>query len=260
MHRSISFVVGLVSLAAIPVSAQSRDQDSSKREVTVSTEGATLIVIEAEAGSLRVNGRSGIREARASGIAWAGSNRRLEEIKLTGERRGTEVYIIVDIPDDDDDRWDDDDQAMLDLTVDVPDNIPVDIEDGSGEVEVMGRLRIVDGSGSLRIENIGGPLKVTDGSGELRIERVRGDVTIRDGSGDIEVRDVQGSLTIEGDGSGEIDVQQITGRVHVEADGSGSIDARNIGGDFVVDRKGSGGIRYADVRGAVRIPANKRDQ
>jgi hypothetical protein len=259
MRGSLLLASPLVALVALPAAAQYRDLEfSAPREGTANAAGATRIVIEAAAGSLRVNGKSGSREVRATGTAFASTRRLLEEVTLTVERRGGDVVVVVDIPDDD--GWDDDMQALLDLTVDVPDDIALRVEDGSGEAEVIGTgaLEIVDGSGALRLERIGGALSVVDGSGELEIGKVRGDVRVRDGSGEIEVRDVTGSLTIESDGSGEIDVDGVTGRVHVEADGSGSINARNVGGDFVVDRKGSGGIRYRDVKGEVVIPRHKR--
>lgn len=263
MRRALfsASVLALVALVATSASAQYRDADySAKREATASAAGATRIVIDARAGSLRVEGKSGLRDVRASGTAWASRERDLEDIKLTAERRGNAVEVIVDIPDDEG-GWDDDRIRLLDLVVEVPSDIAVEIEDSSGEVEVMGvgGLALSDGSGSLRIERIGGPVEVTDGSGSLTILNVRGDVRIRDGSGEIEVREVQGSVIVDGDGSGEIDVQGVTGRVHVRSDGSGSIDARNVGGDFVVDRKGSGGIRYRDVKGEVQIPRGKRE-
>jgi hypothetical protein len=260
MRINLLSAIVLLALGATTASAQYRDAEfSAKREGSANAAGASRILIDARAGSLRVDGKPDLREVRASGTAWASSRGLLEEITLTTERRGTEVHVIVEMPEND--GWHDDRQLLLDLVVEVPADIPVEIEDSSGEAEVVGvgGLEMSDGSGGLSIERIGGPLSVTDGSGSLAIANVRGDVRIRDGSGEIEVREVQGSVIVESDGSGEIDVQGVTGRVHVRSDGSGSIDARNVGGDFVVDRKGSGGIRYRDVKGEVDIPRNKRE-
>ena len=43
---------------------------------------------------------------------------------------------------------------------------------------------------------------ITDGSGDLRIENVGGDMSVIDGCGDINVRNVSGSFTVGSDGSG----------------------------------------------------------
>ena len=262
MRRPLLLASALLPLLAAPCPALAQYRDlefSAKRDGSANAAGASKIVIDARAGSLRVNGKSGSREVRATGTAYASTKDLLDDVRLTTERRGDQVVVLVDIPERD--GWDDDMQALLDLTIEVPDNIALEIEDSSGEAHVVGvgGVEIDDGSGSLILESLGGPLTVHDGSGELRIEKVRGDVRVRDGSGEIEVREVTGSLTIETDGSGAIDVDGVTERMHVESDGSGPINARNVGGDFVVDRKGSGGIRYRDVKGDVQIPRNKRE-
>jgi hypothetical protein len=246
-------------LLPAPLFAQHPDLDhSAKREATASAEGTRLIIVEAHAGSLRVEGKKGLREVRAHGTAWAGSEERLREVELTAEREGSTVRVVVDIPENHD--WRDEDRAALDLVVEVPDDIALDVSDGSGEAEIVGvgPLEVSDGSGELRIEDVGGALSVVDGSGELTIRNVGGDVSVRDGSGSIEVSEVRGSVTVEADGSGEINARSVTGKVHVRSDGSGSIEAREVGGDFVVDRKGSGGISYSGVKGEVRVPRNKR--
>ncbi len=257
--RLTAFSAACALVLPSPLLAQYRDFDfSAKREATASAEGATRVVVEAGAGSLRIEGKKGLREVRAHGTALATSEERLREVELTAEREGSTVRVVVDIPEDRD--WRDDDRAALDLVVEVPDDVALEVGDGSGEAEIVGvgPLEIADGSGELRIEDVGGPVSVVDGSGELTIRKVRGDVTIRDGSGSIEVSEVGGSVTVEADGSGEIDARNVTGRLHVRRDGSGSIEARDVGGDFVVDRKGSGGISYSGVKGEIRIPRNKR--
>lgn len=257
--RTLVLSAALTALVASLAAAQDRDLDhSARREASASAAGATLIVVEAQAGSLRVEGKRGVDQVRAHGTAWAGSEARLREVTLTAEREGSTVRVKVEIPDDHD--WREEDRAMLDLVVELPDDIAVEVGDGSGEAEIVGvaSLDIADGSGELRIENIGGPLSVVDGSGELTIRDVRGDVRIRDGSGSVDIAGVRGSVTVEGDGSGEIEARNITGGLRVERDGSGSIEAREVGGDFVVERKGSGGISYSGVKGEVRVPRNKR--
>ena len=141
----------------------------------------------------------------------------------------------------------------IDLIVDVPERLQLDIRDGSGSIDLMdiqGDVRIKDGSGSIKVRDLGGALDIEDGSGSLSVINVRGDITINDGSGSISVRDAGGDLDIR-DGSGGISVKDIAGSVHV-IDGSGGILVERTGGNLDI-RDGSGSITVQDVAGVVRI-------
>lgn len=234
-----------------------RDEVTAPRSAVVNAGGARLVKVEARAGSLRIEGRKGITEIRATGTARASHRQILDEIKLSATREGDRVLVIVDIPD----RlgWSDNRYAMLDLVIEVPDDLPLDIEDSSGEIQIrgVGGVDLKDSSGEIDIENISGSLRIEDSSGRIGVRDVRGNVSLRDGSGEIEVRGVKGSVEVEVDGSGSIDVSDVTDNVRVGSDGSGSIEVRDVGGDFSVGRDGSGGIGYRNVKGTVRIPSRR---
>ena len=262
MHRfARTALVATVPLAlAIPsADAQHRDEVTGPRAATVSASGARTARIEARAGSLRIEGRAGLTELRASGTARASSRGLLEQVRLTAERRGDVAYVIVEIPDRRD-NWDDDQHMSLDLLVEVPNTLALDVEDTSGELEIrgIGPLDLRDNSGNATIENVGGRLRVRDGSGELRIRDVRGDVTLEDGSGGVYLRNIRGSVVVERDGSGELEADEVTGSIRIESKGSGPVDVARVGGDLVVRRKGSGPIEYRDVRGRVDVPTRDR--
>jgi DUF4097 and DUF4098 domain-containing protein YvlB len=256
----VLFII-LSSLGASPViidearSARAIEYDEP-RTARVDARGASRIVIIGRAGWLRVEGKSGSTEVVAEGTARAPRKELLEDIKLTGTRDGDVVRIVVDMPDMKHYGWDAswDSGPALDLTVTVPAGIPVEIEDSSGDVRVIGTaaLDIDDNSGEVEIRDVGGALRVTDGSGSLAIENVRGDVTIEDGSGEIDVRDVTGSLTLR-DGSGSITARGVGGTVHVLRDGSGGIRVVDVGGDLIVERSRKKGVSYSGVRGRVRV-------
>jgi hypothetical protein len=232
--------------------ANERDEP---RSVRVNARGANRIIIVARAGWLRVEGRRDVTEVVGDGTARAPHQSLLDQIKLEGSRAGNVVRIEVLMPDTRNMRWDNwDSGPALDLTVTVPDNIPVEIEDSSGEVRVTGTaaLDVDDNSGSLEIRNVGGALRVRDGSGELSIENVKGDVTVDDGSGEVDVRDITGSLTVR-DGSGSITARGIGGTVHVARDGSGGIRVVDVGGDLIVDHSRKRGLSYSGVKGRVRV-------
>ena len=255
------FFVVLSALAPSPViidearPTRVREYDEP-RTARVNARGASRIIIVARAGWLRVIGKEGTTEVLAEGTARAPRTDILRDIKLTGTREGDVVRVEVEMPKMEHRNWDSswDSGPALDLTVTVPNDIPVEIEDSSGELRVMGTaaLALDDNSGDAEVRDIGGALRVRDGSGGLDIQNVRGDVTIDDGSGEIDVRDVTGSVTVR-DGSGSITARTVGGTVHVERDGSGGIRVVDVGGDLIVEHSRKRGVSYSGVRGRVRV-------
>lgn len=245
-HRPLRLGVltGLFAVAVVgsPALAQwNRAEYTAPRSADAPARGARLVRITAKAGSLDIQGRKGLTEVRARGTARASERAWLEEIQLITRRVGDVVEVEVQIPD-----WDSRDRhrngsRLLDLVVEVPDDLALDVTDGSGRIDI----RDV------------GALTLSDGSGEILLQRIRGSVRLEDGSGEMTIRDVTGSVIIERDGSGGIDIEQVTGSVDVRADGSGGIRVRQVGGDFTVGSDGSGGISYSEIRGVVRVPEKR---
>lgn len=237
MRRHL-IVTALLASAATPLWAQWGSPYSEERSAQLDGAGVRVIRVEAAAGRLRITGRTGTSQIDVRGTARANEQRFLEDIRLVAQRRGDEVVIEADIPDNDWRRFRNVERA-LDLVIDVPAGVRLDVRDGSGEVEISG-------TGAVDIE---------DGSGDITIERIAGDVRVEDGSGNVDVRDVEGTVTIESDGSGNLDIADVRGSVMVEDDGSGNISARRVGGSFTVRRDGSGSITHVAVEGSVNLPA-----
>lgn len=235
--------------------AQSYGDYTAPRNAVVDAAGARSVEVEAAAGSLRIEGKAGLRQVQVTGTARSSSQRFLSEIRLIAERRGDVVFIKADIPDGDESRYRDNYSAALDLVIQVPQGINAEVSDGSGDAKVLnvGALEASDGSGDFSVEGAAS-VRITDGSGNLRIENVGGDVRVSDGSGEIDVRNVTGSFTVETDGSGSINATDVRGSVIVENDGSGEIEVNKVGRDFRVENKGSGSIDYSSVSGQVNIP------
>ena len=256
-------VVGMFIVAAsfIPGKTEAQSRYTSARNATIDARNARSVRIEAQAGVLRVEGHSELTEVRVRGTARASRRDNLDDIKLIAERRGNEVFIKVDMPEHAQNGWFGRGHEMaLDLVIEVPVSLPLDVDDGSGEAKFIntGAISLEDGSGEVEIRGAHGDVDVNDGSGEITIDGVEGSVRISDGSGEIIARNVTGNVVIREDGSGDIDVSGVGGMMRVEDDGSGSIDVDRIAGDFVVDSDGGGGIRYENVKGSVRIPDRKR--
>jgi len=207
---------------------------SAPFDESIDAAGAVAVRIDAAAGSLQVVGAGDLSEVRVRGESCASSQSLLDDIELVVERHGDRVDVIVDLPDR---QWGGG-YARLDLEIEVPGDVPVEIDDGSGSIDVRGvaAVAIDDGSGSIEIRDVAGDLRIDDGSGSIHVEEVGGEVRIRDGSGEIDVRRA--------------------GSVVIDEDGSGSIDVSDIGGDFTVRDDGSGGIRHRGVGGRVSVPAD----
>lgn len=125
-------------------------------------------------------------------------------------------------------------QITIDLTVKVPQKLGIDVDDGSGFIE---------------ISQTNGDLEIDDGSGDLTIRNAVGDIEIDDGSGGILIKDITGKVEID-DGSGEINISGIKGDVRVD-DGSGSIIIDDVDGNVIIEDDGSGGVHIANVTGKI---------
>lgn len=233
---------------------------TAPRNAVVDATGARVVQVEAGAGTLRLEGKAGIRQVQVRGTARSSSQDILNQIKVIAERRGDIVFIKSDIPEQEWRGMSNNYSAALDLVIEVPQGMNTDVVDGSGEVQIMnvGSVDVTDSSGEMTIQGAGGSVTISDGSGDVTIDDIRGDVRVSDGSGDINVRNVTGSFTVKTDGSGGIHATDVRGSVIVQSDGSGQIEATKIGRDFTVQSKGSGAIHYREVSGQVDIPERHR--
>jgi len=268
------FVMMLIIAAAflgLPLTSIAGDcPHSEPRNATLDAAGATTLRVHAKAGYLSIRGSTGLSEVRVQGKACAPDKDVLDEIELRTDRRGDTLYVEVETPDGNWRRH----SPYLDLEIEVPENLLLDVEDSSGSVKIEGvrgleledgsgdilvrkiaeGVEIEDGSGEVEVTEIGGQVRIDDGSGSLSVEHVGGAVTIEDGSGEITVRDTEASVDIVEDGSGSIELDHIGGDVLVQEDGSGSIRAEHVAGDFIVERDGSGGVHTNHIEGNVKVP------
>ena len=80
--RFAAAAVFIVAASFIPRRVYAWDTYTSPRNADVSAAGANVVVIDAAAGSLRVEGRTGIDQVRVRGTAKASDKRWLDDIKL----------------------------------------------------------------------------------------------------------------------------------------------------------------------------------
>jgi hypothetical protein len=240
------------------------------RNASVAVDGATNIRVVAGAGSLDIVGKADMSAVEAHGTACAANESQLDGIRLIAERRGDTLWIESVF-----EEGSNFDNRGLSFTVELPDSLPVEIEDGSGSLKVNnvaalrltdgsgeatisgvhGDLTVDDGSGGLEISDVHGPASIEDGSGSLTVRNVEGPVDIEDGSGSLDVDDIDGDLTVR-DSSGGISIHHVVGTVRVR-DGSGRIGVSDVEGDLTIAEAGSGGVDVDNVSGRVDVPEKR---
>ncbi|MEW5900323.1 MAG: DUF4097 family beta strand repeat-containing protein [Acidobacteriota bacterium] len=208
------------------------------KTLTLPAERILKLEISCGAGFLTVRGVEGLKafEVKAEIYARGVDSDEMAEfiedhIRLSLKEKGSTAVLVSEVEHD---SFFFSRDARIDVTVRVPLNMNLDIDDGSGSID---------------IENINGDVYIEDGSGELHVENIQGNLEIDDGSGELEVRGVTGNVEID-DGSGSITVSDVGGSVTV-GDGSGSIDVDGVGKDLTLKETGSGGLHFRNVKGRV---------
>jgi hypothetical protein len=228
-----------------------------ERRLELDASAAELLRLSAGSGALTVSGREGLGRVQAVGMACASHEDLLKDLRLSMEQVDGEIVLSAHYPRSG--GWNGGEYARIDLAVEIPLGMAVDLDDSSGSLEVSGTgaLRIDDSSGSILVWDVFGDVLIDDSSGEVELRSISGDVSVDDGSGGIDLRDIDGSVRLR-DGSGSVSVVGVGRDVVVERDGSGSIEVRDVNGDFSVRADGSGSIRYSGVAGTVDIPSDKQ--
>jgi hypothetical protein len=228
-----------------------------ERRLELDASAAELLRLSAGSGALTVSGREGLGRVQAVGMACASHEDLLKDLRLSMEQVDGEIVLSAHYPRSG--GWNGGEYARIDLAVEIPLRMAVDLDDSSGSLEVSGTgaLRIDDSSGSILVWDVFGDVLIDDSSGEVELRSISGDVSVDDGSGGIDLRDIDGSVRLR-DGSGSVSIVGVGRDVVVERDGSGSIEVRDVNGDFSVRADGSGSIRYSGVAGTVDIPSDKQ--
>jgi hypothetical protein len=256
MNNLLPILVAGLTLTSV-AQADEWCKHRADRSASIDTTGASRIVIGTGAGDLKVRGESGRSKVEAKGEACASNEELLGKIQLETRRDGETVYLKTLMPEMKDGSWFGATYATMDLVIALPDSIPIELEDSSGDLELhkVKSAIVADSSGEMEIEDIQGDLEVTDSSGDIEIEQVTGNLKLSDSSGDITVEGVKGDVVIPIDSSGDIRIVQV-GSVHIRNDTSGEIFVRNVNRDVRVDVDSSGDINVEDVGGNFTVGAD----
>lgn len=206
------------------------------RDLSLNADGISALEIETGAGSLLVTG-----VAQSSTIVVEAIIRIPDE-DAEGAREIIESNLVLSLERDEDravlearfedGSWFSGDSGSIQLEVTVPEEMALDIEDGSGPIairDVTADITVEDGSGSIDLRQVGGRVTIDDGSGSISAVQVGGDITVTDGSGSLEVAQVAGSVIID-DGSGSITVSGVAQDLEILESGSGSLSITGVQG------------------------------
>ena len=225
-------------------------------DTTLDLSASEVLAISALAGDLDIVGVPASDKAVISGKACASKQAWLDQSGVS-TAGGKLARIEVNLPDVDEGWSFGNGYAWLDLRVEVPQDMTLQVHDSSGDILLKNTaaVNLQDSSGDIEIENALGAVSIRDSSGDIDIDGAEGDITIDvDSSGDIYVNDIKGSVRVVRDSSGDIKISDVRDNVIIERDSSGDISASDVGGDFRVLKDGSGGIRSSNVAGEVDIP------
>lgn len=254
MTPKIARLFAAVALLALPLTAFSWEdcKFSAERKGGIDTTGAARVEIRARAGDLTVRPASGTALG-AAGRACASRQEFLDQTQLHVKREGDVIQVHVQTPEN---------MsgigifyAYLDLQVVVPEGLPVEITDSSGDMSLEGVrvVRITDSSGDITARRLPDDIEINDSSGDVRVEDAAGAVRVEDSSGDIVIRGA-GSVHVPRDSSGDMNIERVAGDVRIDQDSSGDVFVSGVGGDVEFIADGSGVVRVTDVRGTVRLP------
>lgn len=221
------------------------DLDHQQRELTLDSQDLQGLIAETGAGSLEIIGVEGLTQIKLVADIYSNDD---SKVILTLEKKANKAKLKADFEQSGFNNY----SPYIDLKLQVPANLALDIDDGSGAIlisKMTADINVKDGSGELII-NGGNNVSIDDGSGDIEVSQINGNLTVEDGSGAIKVTDVRGNIAID-DGSGNIEVANVQSPVTI-TDGSGDINVFNTKG-LTILAAGSGDVKFNKIDGPVSM-------
>ncbi|WP_077285802.1 DUF4097 family beta strand repeat-containing protein [Cognaticolwellia aestuarii] len=268
LAQSLIFITSTALLSGcIVVANPSHANYHSQQELSIDAQTLRALDVEAGAGSLVISGSDNATDITVVADIYTDRGH-AENYRLELTDSGDSAFLVATI--NTSGFWQGD-SPRIDIKVTMPSHLMLQVDDGSGPINIShiyGAVDVKDGSGELTINDIKNDLSVNDGSGSLTISEVIGNVSITDGSGEIVINEIDGNIDID-DGSGSIYVSAISGEARFE-DGSGDLTVRKVDGVITIDdgsgdidveqagglkilESGSGGLRVKKVKGGFEI-------
>lgn len=255
-------ILALLPLLLIPLTAAADEcRYSAPRNLHDDLSGVRGVQIELHSHDMHLMGSSGSGGLELNGRACASSESALNNLQVTEHREGDQLIIDVGGSSTFNISVFGISYEYLDLQIQLPSNMPVTVNDGSGDAYISGltQLTVQTGSGDLHINNIAGEVSVTTGSGDIEAADIGSLRAGSIGSGDLKARTVHRDVNLGSVGSGDVELDGVGGNVIVGTLGSGDLTVSNVQGDLTVGAKGSGDVNHHNIGGKVNVPHDDDD-
>jgi len=257
MRRLLTAALLLAPLAALAAPCKFQ----APRNLQADLAGIKAVQIELHSQNLHLTGSGSAGGLTLNGRACASDSATLEHLTVTQQRVGDQ--LLIDIGNDNHFSFHlfGDSYAYLDITAQLPANVPVTLSVGSGDAEVSGlqQLQSTVGSGDLHVRQISGKFGASVGSGDIDATDVGSLELGSVGSGDFKADGIRGDAKVGSVGSGDVVLRKVGGSVHADTLGSGDFTASDVAGDFTLSAKGSGDVNHSGVKGKVSVPKSDDD-
>ncbi len=254
MRRFFTAAVLLVPIAAF---AASPCKYEAPRNLQLDLAGVRGVQIDVNNHDLHLTGSASASGLTLNGRACASEKGALDKLQVTQRREGDQLLLDIGIQDGFSfSLFGGSSYANLDVTVQLPANLPVTVRVGSGDADVSGvqQLQTSVGSGDLHVRQVSGKFGTSVGSGDVDATDI-GSLDLGSvGSGDFRADGIKGDARIGSIGSGDVTLRNVGGSVHADTLGSGDLDVSDVGGDFSLGAKGSGDVSHSGVKGKVSVP------
>lgn len=246
-----------VLFAPIAVFAASPCKYEAPRNLQLDLAGVRGVQIDVRSHDLHLTGSDSARGLTLTGRACASEQAMLDKLQVTQRREGDQLLIDIGNTGSFGFRlFGGSSYTSLEVTVQLPANLPVSVRVGSGDADISGvrQLQTSVGSGDLHVRQVSGKFGASVGSGDVDATDIGSLELGSVGSGDFKAEGIKGDARIGSIGSGDVRLRDVGGSVHADTLGSGSLDVGDVGGDFSLGAKGSGDVGHSGVKGKVSVP------
>lgn len=251
-----------VLLLLAPLAAHADDcKYEAPRNLTLDLAGVRELEVDLHSHDLHLTGNDGAAGGTVTGRACASDPKLLDDLTVTQRREGDRLIVEAGGHERINISFFGHTSTSLKLDMQLPSQIPVVLNVGSGDAWVTGmkKLNTQVGSGDAHVTRIAGPVSVSVGSGDVDITDAGGLDAGSIGSGDLKVNGVRGDARVGSIGSGDVTLRSVSGSVRVDTIGSGDLVVRDVQGDLTVGAKGSGDVSHSGVKGKVSVPHDHDD-
>lgn len=138
----------------------------------------------------------------------------------------------------------------VDVQVSVPQRINLDLQCGSGDIQIdgsmSGSLKARTSGGEIGIRDFNGGVSVSTGGGGVMCGNIDGKVFVESAGGDLQMGNIKGDVDLETDG-GDIEVKDVNKSITARTSG-GSLLVGSVGGNVRLQTSG-GDIEVGPVTG-----------